>query len=251
MKTPLLIAALALTLFGNAHAQCPLETRPCISVSGEAVVNVKPDKIVIGFGVETNNPDCMVAKKQNNAVIHKALAIVKETGVPDQNVQTDAISVRPVFRSGENRMDYLVGYEVLNMCSVTLADPSQVDGLVTKLLQAGVNRLDDINFQTTEFKKYREQARDLALKAAKEKAEKMAASLGQTIGKPLTISEGGGYGGYYFGGSSRSRNNQAMSQMSQNAMQVIPSEPGGDISDTIALGKIAIRANVQVVFELK
>ena len=58
-----------------------------------------------------------------------------------------------------------------------------------KIVINGVNYIHGIDFQTTEFKKYREQARELALKAAKEKADKMAAVLGQSVGAPIQINE--------------------------------------------------------------
>ncbi len=64
-----------------------------------------------------------------------------------------------------------------------------MEELVTKVLQAGVNYVHGIDFQTTEFKKYREQARNLALRAAKEKAEMMAGVLGQSAGAPIQINE--------------------------------------------------------------
>ena len=67
---------------------------------------------------------------------------------------------------------------------------------MTNVLAAGVTNIHGIDFQTTEIKKYREQARELALKAAKEKAEKMAAVLGTIDRRPLQISESylGGWG---------------------------------------------------------
>jgi uncharacterized protein YggE len=93
----------------------------------------------------------------------------------------------------------------------------------------------------------------MGLKAAREKAENMADVYGQTIGKPLQIVENGGYGYSYGGwrGRGASGRDHGMSQMAINAMAVAPSTRGGEGSETVALGKIGIRANVSVVFELK
>jgi len=160
--------------------------------------------------------------------------------VPDKEVQTDYLSIEPRYKNDYQKKSFL-GYFVQNSMAVTLTAPGKVDELVSKLLQTGIESIDGIDFQTTEFKKYREQARELALKAAKEKAGKMAAVLGQTIGAPIQISEG--YGGWSGWRPSR----QAMSQ---NVVQEVP-DGGGEIPGTIALGKISIRANVTVSFELK
>ena len=117
-------------------------------------------------------------------------------------------------------------------------------------MQSGVNYIHNINFQTTEFKKYREQARELALNAAKEKAEKMAATLGQSVGDPIQIGEGYGGSNWWYYSSWNSWGYGRSNVMSQNVMQNIESGMG-EISETIALGKISIKANVNVTFELK
>lgn len=225
------------------------DDRSKIAVSGEAVVNVKPDKIVISFGIETWNNDIGIAKQKNNDILKKAVSAMKECGIPEKEIQTDNLSIQPRWQSEYRKEDFM-GYFVHNTFVVTLTDIAKVEELVTKVLQAGVNYMHGIDFQTTDFKKYREQARDLALKAAKEKAEKMAGALGQSVGTPIQINENhsGSPWRYY---SSWAGWGYGRSQgMSQNVIQDVQGE-SGEISDSIALGKISIRANVSVTFELK
>ena len=157
-------------------------------------------------------------------------------------MQTDHLSIEPRWET-ESHRERFIGHFVRNSLSVTLSDPAKVEELVTRVLQAGVNYIHGIDFETTEFKKHREKAREMALLAAREKAEKMAAVLGQKVGAPLQINEGywsswSGWG--YRGGQG----------VIQNAMQNAPSAPE-DTGDTVALGKIAIRANVSATFELQ
>ena len=227
------------------------DDRPKINVVGEAVVYVKPDKIVISFGIQTLDKDIQQAKKLNNDVLAKAVAAIKECGVPEKEVQTDYLSIEPRYDDRYGAPQHFLGYFVQDTFTATLGDPAKVDELVSSVLAAGVTNIHGIDFQTTEFKKYREQARELCFKAAKEKAEKMAAVLGQLIGTPLQISENysGTPGGYYsswWGGWGSGRNGG----MSQNVAQDMRGN-SGDVSDTIALGKLSIRAGVSVTFELK
>ena len=225
------------------------DDRPKISVSGEAVVNVMPDKIVVTFGIETWDSEIMVAKQKNNEILKNAVTAIKELGIPEKEIQTDHLSIEPRYKNDYSKQDF-IGYFVRNTFIVTLAETDKVEELVTKALLTGVNYIHGIDFQTTEFIKYREQARDLALKAAKEKADKMAAVMNQSVGIPIQINEnsGGSRWGYYssWSGWGYGRNQG----MSQNVMQNIQGD-GGEISETIALGKISIRANVAVTFELK
>ena len=128
--------------------------------------------------------DIQQAKKLNNDVLKKAVAAIKECGVPEKEIQTDHLSIEPRYDDRYGATQHFLGYFVQNTFTATLGDTAKVDELVSNVLAAGVTNIHGIDFQTTESKKYREQARELALKAAKEKAEKMAAVLGQSIGPP-------------------------------------------------------------------
>jgi uncharacterized protein YggE len=225
------------------------DDRPKITVNGEAVVYVKPDKIVISLGIETWDGDMGVAKRKNNDILRKALAAITACGVPEKEIQTDHLSIAPRWKDEYRKGDF-IGYFVRNTLVVNLTEAEKVEELATRTLEAGVTHLHGIDFQTTDFKKHRERARELALKAAKEKAEKMASVLGQSVGAPLQIAEG--YSGspwrYYssWGGWGSGR----YEGMSQNVAQEVRGG-SGEMSDTIVLGKIAIRAGVAVTFELK
>jgi|WetSurMetagenome_2_1015567.scaffolds.fasta_scaffold29481_2 uncharacterized protein len=248
MKNFTLTTLIILISLWSIQAQ-QFDDRPKIMVNGEAVVKVQPDKIVIDFGIETWDKDIMIAKQKNNEIMKKAMTVIKESGIPDKDIQTDYLSVEPRYDDSYEKKDF-IGYFIRNTFVVTLSDPGKVEDLVSKVLQSGVNYIHGINFQTTELKKYREQARDLALNAAKEKAEKMAGALGQSIGDPLQISEGYSGGDWWYYNSWSGWGNGRSNMMSQNVVQNIPSS-SDQISDTIALGKISVKANVSVTFELK
>jgi uncharacterized protein YggE len=247
----LLTAALVIALLapGSALAQQahPYDDRPKITVNGEAVVNVRPDRILISFGIETWDMDIEVAKQKNNAIQKKAVTAIKECGVPPRDVQTDHLSIEPRYKNQDQRED-LIGYFVRNTLVVTLNNPAKVEDLITRVLHAGVNHLQAIDFRTSDFKKHREEARELALRAAREKAEKMAGVLGQSIGPPIQISERDSPWWYYSSWTGWSYGRTAVdSQVATESAQ-----PGADeVLDAIALGKISIRANVTVTFELK
>ena len=223
------------------------DDRPKITVNGEAVVKVQPDQIIITFGIETWDKNIMTAKQENNDIMKKAVVVINESGIPDKDIQTDYLSIEPRYDNNYEKKNF-IGYFVRNTFVVTLSEPDKVENLVTGVLQSGVNYIHSISFQTTEFKKYREQARELALNAAKEKAEKMAGTLGQLVGNPIQISEGYGGSNWYYSSWNGWGYGSRSNYMTQNVMQNI--EGGtGEISETIALGKISIKANA--VFELK
>ena len=133
---------------------------------------------------------------------------------------------------------------------ITVNGEAVVNVKPDKIVINGVNYIHGIDFQTTEFKKYREQARELALKAAKEKAEKMAAVLGQSVGAPIQISESYSGSPWWYWSSWSGWGYGRNQSMAQNVIENVPGD-SGEISETVALGKISIRAAVTVTFELK
>jgi len=259
-KIAAVLTAGILVLAGSypARGQNVSEDRPKIAVTGEVVVYVQPDKILISLGVETWDSQMDAAKRKNDEIVKGAVAAIQQCGIDKKAIQLDEMSIHPTYGRDENGnwSRIIKGYTVENALVVTLTDVSLLESLITGALKAGVNHVHSVDFQTTELRKYRDQARQLALKAAREKAKDMAAVYDQSIGRPLQITEnqgfGGGYrywswgwGGGWHGGGSRDYG------MSQNVAVNAPSNGAGEGSDSMALGKIAIRANVNVVFELK
>lgn len=222
--------------------------QPKITVNGDAVVNVKPDKIVIQFGIETQDANIVNAKQKSNDILKKVLALTQDLKVPEKDVQTDNLSIEPRWKNGDPSEGF-VGYFVRNSIVVTLTDVAKVEDLIVQALQAGVNYIHGVDYETTELKKYREQARELALKAAKEKADKMAAVLGQSIGAPLQVSENS-TDTWYHGSSWGGRGYGRSQVMMQNVAHDAPAG-AGEQNQTIALGAIGIRASVNIIFELK
>ena len=242
----LLVAYMASALAAQQPQSIDL---PKITVTGEALVYAKPDKIVLNFGIETRDNQLVTAKQKNAAIWKKAAAVLKESGVPDKDVQTDYLSIEPRYRN-YNEIDEPIGYVARDMFVVTLSDPAKVESLISTMLEVGVNHFNGVEFQTTEFKRHRESARKLALTAAKEKAEKMATALGCSIGMPLAINESYGGGSWYFSSWSGGGYGRSSGGMSQNVIQDQRGS-GGANPESMALGKISIQAGVSVTFELK
>jgi len=251
MKTTTLLICISGMALHSLFAQSSIPTgsydaRPKISVSGEAIVKVRPDQIVISLGVESSDTNITAAKTKTSDVVNATIASFKALGVKEKNIQTDYLSIEPRYKS-DYRHEGFLGYFVRNNLVVTIDDPSKVEVIVGSAMESGMNYIDGVDFQTVELRKYRDQARELALKAAREKANAMAATLGQKVGSPIQITENQSPWWYYSSWSGWGYGRR--DGMSQNTVQNAPSAAGE--SDSIALGQISVRANVNVTFELK
>lgn len=252
MKNAILVASVALVLMfsivawtENQPVSQPEEPR-LITVSGEAEVRVVPDEVILTLGVESWHKNLDVAKRQNDEIVAKVLALAADRGIQPQHVQTDFVSIEPRYRNGYYEESDFVGFFVHKTIAITLRDLSGFEDLLSAALDSGVNYVHGIQFRTTELRKHRDEARALAIQAAKEKAVALAGELDEDVGDPLTIQEEqsgwwssyGTWWGSRWGGG-----------MSQNVIQEI----GGatQLADSsVAPGQIQVNARVTVSFEL-
>lgn len=218
-----------------------------ISVSGDAEVRVVPDEVVLTFGVETWNKELQVAKKENDDRIRMIIEAVKKSNVEEKLIQTDFLSIEPRYEDHYEHKNF-IGYFVRKTTVVTLRDISKFEKVLSDVLESGANYVHGINFRTTELRKYRDQARSLATKAAKEKAVALAEELGQKVGRPLNINESrsGWWSGYNSWWGQRWSGG-----MAQNVIQNVPASGGMESDSATALGQIKVNATVSVTFELK
>jgi uncharacterized protein len=216
-----------------------------ITVSGEAEVRVVPDEVAISLGVETHDADLTVAKGDNDAIVRRIIAAAQEHGVEAADIKTDYLSIEPRYRDSYEASDF-VGYFVRATIVVTLKDVAAFDDVLSSLLEAGATHVHGVDFRTTDLRRYRDQARTLALQAAQEKANDMAAVLDQSVGVPSSIvEEQAGWWSWYgsWWGST-------YSSMTQNVVQSSGQPYLGEDS-SLAPGQIAVTARVSVVFELE
>jgi len=249
MKKQILLSLAAITLsFSIAQAQYQ-QPPPQIDVAGNAEIKVAPDEINISTGVETRDAQLNVATRQNDERVASALAFLKKSGVPDKDVQTDFIQVQPDYGPGNDAVEPRF-YIARKSIEVKLTTITNLESIMTGLLNNGVNNIQNVDFRTTQLRKYRDQARAMAITAAKEKADAMCKELDVKRGKPLSISANE-YNGYWnwYGNRWGWQNNQMMNA-SQNAVQNFG---GGSDSagETMSIGQISVSATVNVSFAIQ
>ena len=210
-----------------------------LNVSGDAEIKVVPDRVVLSLGVESRDKVLAAARSRNDAAVRNVLAAARKLSIDPADLQTDFLRVDISYVNGNSAVvDY---YIVEKTIAVTLKNVSRFEDLVNAVLDAGANHIYDVDFSTTELRKYRDQARALAAKAAMEKARDLAATAGLRVAdKPLGISTysygGGSWYGRYRGGRFQA----------QNLVQDAGGAGAG--SGTVALGKISVTANVTMTF---
>jgi len=242
MKQSIVLFALLCTLPCTAFSQNAIEP-PLITVSGQAEVRVPPDEVLFTLEVENVDKDMLVANKKTDEIVRQVLSIARKNNVKPEDVQTSHISVEPKYNTDD--MDYearrnvkkvFIGYEVSKTVAIRLREISRFDELLADILKAGITRLSNLEFRDSQIRKHRDQARVMAIHAAREKANLLAREIGQSIGPAYSITESG--------------SDYSRAGITQNATTVI----SGDLSDSesaTAPGSISVTAQVTVKFRLQ
>ncbi len=241
MKTLFLFLGSLLLFAAPALAQNNVEP-PLITVTGQAEVRVPPDEVLFTMVVENTDRDMVVANKKTDDSVKQVLAIARKNGVKPEDVQTSQISVQPKYNTDdlddEQRAKVkkaLIGYEVSKTVAVRLRDISRFDDMLADVLKAGITRLSNLQFMDSQIRKHRDQARVMAIRAAKEKATLLAGEIGQSIGPAYSISESA-----YEYGRSASQNNFS-----------VEAGAGSDGESATAPGSLSVTAQVTVRFRLQ
>jgi uncharacterized protein YggE len=213
-------------------------TPPLVTVTGSAEVKAKPDRAILSVGVRASAPKLEAARADYDSRIRAALAVLKQHDIKDDDVATSQLSIQPEY-DRERSSTRIVGYFVFQSLTVRLHEIASAEPLLTDLLKSGVNVVNDVTYETSELRKHRDAARQMAVKAAREKADALTSELGAKRGKVYSIREieDRSYGSRY---------------NANNAQIQIPGLPDAEgesgVGGILAADLISVSASIEVAF---
>ncbi len=228
MKTFALILLTFITM--TAQSQETQKLIPSINVAGEGKVFATPDQASIQVSVETKGKVALDVKKINDQKIEAVLNSIKKMNIDPKDFQTKRVALNPQYDYETKKHSYNASQTI----QITLKDLSKYDALMEAMVNAGINQINNVEFKSSKITSLQSEARKLAIKEAKLKAEDYVSVLGQKVGKAITISDNSQV--YY--------PQPVFAQM--KTMEMDSAAP----RETVAIGEIAIVANVTVSFML-
>jgi uncharacterized protein YggE len=221
------------------------EAAGSITVSGSSAIRVQPDRVVVVFGVETFARTPSASRDENARRSKAVLAAIRAQGVEDKDIATASLTIQP--RYDDYDWNVISGYGTRNTIAVTLREVAKLEPVLIAALEAGATSVDGVEFSVTNLRELRDEARDLAVKAALEKAAAMSESAGVRVGHVTGITEDSWYSGYYgwWGGGRNQWTNV------QNVVQDLAAEGAITLEDgSISLGQIVVKAQVTLTAEI-
>lgn len=224
LQTLLILAITTTTMM--AQNTLPPNT---IDVTGEGIVRVVPDEVTINIRVENTGENTKTLKEQNDATISEVLKFLKSMKIEDKDVKTEYMNLAKNYDYNSKTYTFAANQSL----SVKLRDLKKYEAVMKGLIDTGINRIDGVEFSSSNSEALKSQARKKAIENAQMKAKEYVSVLNQTVGKAVSISE--------------FQNSVGPQPMYKMAM--MDSSVGGG-EQTISLGEMEIRTSVNVSFLL-
>lgn len=244
MKRSHLVITMIFCLFATVSLSAQ---EPLMRVSADAEVRVKPDRAAITFGIFEKTDNLRQGTERLNTVVSQITHYLRTRGIEERFIQTDNIHIYPVYRTqavyaknGTRTDQEKLQYEISQTFTVTLDDPSQYEDVLYTLLDMGVNRIENISFYSTQIRQYRDQARQLAVKYAREKASLLAQAAEIRLGKIIDISE-----------TALPSYPSARLMASNIAQNILQADAPASTETVPATGMISVRAEVTLTYKIK
>lgn len=170
-----------------------------IQVTGEGRVSATPDVAILNLGVSASAATVAEANTQATNAMNRLLDSLKANGVDEKDIQTTQFSIYPEYgpprTSLEKDVPQIVGYRVVNMVTAKVRNIDRVGKVIDDAARAAgdLAQVHGISFTIDDPTELRQQAREKAMADARVKARQLADLAGVGLGRPIYISESGGF----------------------------------------------------------
>jgi len=165
-------------------------TTNVVSFSGEGKVLAKPDVAVIDFSIVTEAATSKAAQDANSEKSNKVTNFLKKQNIDDKDIKTISYNIYPQYEYPRGGVPRIKGYQVSQTIEVKVRNLDNVSSVLDGVVTAGANQVGNLNFKIDDPEKLKEQARELAIKDAKDKANSLKSQLGIGLGRIISFSEG-------------------------------------------------------------
>jgi uncharacterized protein YggE len=188
VKSCLVMSLIAFVAFAwmpsVASAQMPQDGK--MRIVGRATVETTPDIVTVMVGIANKAPSPTAAMDQNSAVARKIIDFSKKFGIADDDIQTDAVSLNPAFKTvrepnGNTRQEP-DGYTAGNTVSIRLRDVAKLGAYMRQVLDQGANTIGGVQFALSNPERAADEARTRAVEDAVRQAQRLAAAAKVKLG---------------------------------------------------------------------
>lgn len=170
-----------------------------ITVSGEGEVKAEPDNAKINLTIRTSAPQVKDAQNVIDEKAKKLNSELEKIGIEKQNIKSLFYNTNPKYEykaiecksetvpcGSEYKM---VGYEASQTIEIKVKKIELTDKIISLAGTLEINEISGPNFNIENDAKFKSEARNLAIKNSRVKAESIAKALGMKLGKVVKFDE--------------------------------------------------------------
>lgn len=179
-----------------AFAESSANAQTQITVQGSGSVSAEPDMVSVTVNASALADTPLGAQTQVSRTIEELIAALLELGVSGEDIVTSGYSCSPRY-SYEEAEPRLTGYYANHMLEITCRDIALLDSVITAATDSGAAEISGVSYGLSDRSGLYEQALELAVRAAREKAEAMAAAGGKALVNLASLTENQSYDSRY------------------------------------------------------
>jgi uncharacterized protein len=165
------------------------DTTRSITVTGTGTVDAVPNRAEVSFGVVTDGSTANDALAANAAQARRLTAALRSAGVAERDIQTQQVSISPVFDEGGRQVS---GYQARNTVVARIRALGRTGAVIDAAVEAGANEVYGPNLSVADRSALERGALQDAVADARGRAQALATAAGVSLGRVLTVVEGGG-----------------------------------------------------------
>jgi hypothetical protein len=162
-----------------------------VTVQATGTVKAVPDGVSFNFAVSVLAQSSETAMSEASATAELVRVTLDAAGVAKDDIATQNVSVYPEYASSTTGTQTLSGYRAQQVFTVTLRDTAKAGEVVDAVIAAGGNSLQVYGVTPTliDTDAAVAQAREAAMKSAKEKASDYAGLVDTDLGSVVYVTE--------------------------------------------------------------
>jgi uncharacterized protein YggE len=157
-----------------------------ITVFGSSLIRVSPDIATLNFSVSHLADHPKDAFRLTHERVQAVRNYLSQTQV--EEVSTSRIALEESYRNVKGEYKF-VGYEAQVQFNVLLKTLDRIKEILVGIIDAGVNKLTDVRYGTTQLRTLRAEARRQAVGAAREKAQIYSEEADVPLGRVLHLED--------------------------------------------------------------
>jgi hypothetical protein len=158
-----------------------------VTIMGQGKVTYNPDLAIVTLGVQIDKvtkPE--EALSRLNTKVDSIIKAIKSLNIKDENIQTQNYSLYPQYDYKDN-VSTVSGYNANQQLVIKVVDydkdPNKLNQVIAAASKAGVNQINSLIFDASNFNDLKQEARVKAISDAKDKSVILAATAGVKLKK--------------------------------------------------------------------